>query len=353
MLRFTQLLMHTAEIVGTPNQIHARLKSPKTMSRMTRFACQTGQSLPEGGIEALDKGGIEDRSSLRALQQLLGLLQRAVSHLPRDLNNPLFPRVLDNCSNVQLLPDLQTSSAHSRSQLDFLPERSADAARIGIPAIGQDEQRPQAESTSTNLLEQRIGQTAIPRHLDGSCHPQACRNHHRQSHPGHHFVSFHANFIGLYMDQIQLSLLNERLMDPLALIPCSISPIRYCPFIQAISMDDGLNWAPIRQEGDHNHDQLRGFAQAKEHGSLPGTEGLSTDPTAIAASGSIMNANVALSNLASCRAVQIRAKLVGRLHWLFCVVLHRHIMPMGLDFFKSLSLHRIVGLYPAVPPTLY
>jgi hypothetical protein len=60
-----------------------------------------------------------------------------------------------------------------------------------------------------------------------------------------------------------------------------------------------------------------------------------------------MNTNSALSDLASCGTRQIRAKLLGRVHRLLMVLLHKHIMPMRVAFFKLFpSFHQLVGLYP-------
>jgi hypothetical protein len=43
---------------------------------------------------------------------------------------------------------------------------------------------------------------------------------------------------------------------------------------------------------------------------------------------------------------QYRATLFRRIHRLWCTVLHKHIMPGTVDFFKLfLSFHQLVGLY--------
>src|SRR5947209_4049477 len=58
-----------------------------------------------------------------------------------------------------------------------------------------------------------------------------------------------------------------------------------------------------------------------------------------------MDDDVALSALASCGTHRIRAKCFRWVHWLWCTVLHKHILPWTLDFFNSLPLHRLVGSY--------
>ena len=61
-----------------------------------------------------------------------------------------------------------------------------------------------------------------------------------------------------------------------------------------------------------------------------------------------MNDDVARTNLASCGTHRIRAKLVRRLHWLFRVVLHRHIVPMDSDFFKPFSISPVSVALPLI-----
>ncbi len=163
MLGFAQLMMHKTAIVGASDQIHARLKSEDPMGGMTRSAGHARQSLPERGIQAFNESGVEDATPSRSLQQLLGLREQTMSHPPRDLDDPFVLRALDHRANVQLRPDLQARSSHSRSSLDLLAERSADAARVRAPAVRQHEQGTQASRASANLGQQAISQAAIPR----------------------------------------------------------------------------------------------------------------------------------------------------------------------------------------------
>ncbi len=61
---------------------------------------------------------------------------------------------------------------------------------------------------------------------------------------------------------------------------------------------------------------------------------------------SIMNDDIARSDLASCGTRRMRAKLLRRLHWLVCVRLHKHILPMDFASFKSLPLSPLSGVLP-------
>jgi hypothetical protein len=60
-----------------------------------------------------------------------------------------------------------------------------------------------------------------------------------------------------------------------------------------------------------------------------------------------MHDDIPLPDLSSCRTRQIRAKLKRRVHWLCCVCLHIHNMPMRVRFFKPplTSFHQLVGFY--------
>jgi hypothetical protein len=46
--------------------------------------------------------------------------------------------------------------------------------------------------------------------------------------------------IGLHMHQIEVPLLHERLMEFLAVLPCSIAPAGHRSFIESKGMDDRL-----------------------------------------------------------------------------------------------------------------
>jgi hypothetical protein len=64
MLGCAQLMMRETEIVGASDQIHARLQRFEGPGGMTRSAGQASLPLPERGIQAFDKSGIKDGTSL-------------------------------------------------------------------------------------------------------------------------------------------------------------------------------------------------------------------------------------------------------------------------------------------------
>ena len=71
MFVFTQFLMGNTEIVGTANQVHARVQRVQARSGVPTFAGQACQSFAEGGIQAFDKRRIEHLSPTGKLEQLL------------------------------------------------------------------------------------------------------------------------------------------------------------------------------------------------------------------------------------------------------------------------------------------
>jgi hypothetical protein len=143
--------------------------------------------------------------------------------------------------------------------------------------------------------------------------------------------------IRLHMHQVQLSLLNDRLMDLLAMGSRSISPSGHGAFIQPEGMDNGLDWASIRQKRHHDHDQIHWFTQPLKHRSSTGTKRLFTDFTAIPLPFPIVDHDVALILLASCRTRHIRAKWFRRVHWLW-VCLHKPQYANGRLLFQALLL---------------
>src|SRR6266704_2961398 len=83
MLAVTQLLMRPTEIVGTADQIHARLQGLQTLGGMPTFARQRSQTFPHGSIEAESYGRIELLASARRGEQVVCFLKRSPCDLAR------------------------------------------------------------------------------------------------------------------------------------------------------------------------------------------------------------------------------------------------------------------------------
>lgn len=90
-----------------------------------------------------------------------------------------------------------------------------------------------------------------------------------------------------------------------------------------------------------------GLRNQKKHRPAPFAQRLFADLTAIATPLFIMNRNGAHSCFASCRTRQIRAELVGRVHWLCSECLHTRQYAYRRSFFLDLlTFHRLEWLYP-------
>ncbi len=92
---------------------------------MPTFACQTGESLAHGSVQALDKGGVERRSSVCSRKQCLRLFQRALNQLARDCYHAFLFGPFDHHGDTHLRPHPQTSSSASDRLFDASFERIA------------------------------------------------------------------------------------------------------------------------------------------------------------------------------------------------------------------------------------
>ena len=97
-------MMRPTEIVGTSDQIHARLKGLQTPCGMPTFARQRSQTFPHGCIEAESYGRIELLASSRHCEQVLCFLNGSPGELAGDFHHPFLFRVLDHGSDTELWP---------------------------------------------------------------------------------------------------------------------------------------------------------------------------------------------------------------------------------------------------------
>ncbi len=162
--------------------------------------------------------------------------------------------------------------------------------------------------------------------------PQACRDHHRSTHPGKHLAPFHPDLIGLHLHEIQLPLVHHRLMDLLAMVPCSISPT--CPraFVQAKRLHDCLDRTALRQQRHHDHNQRLRFAQSLKDRACLRAKRPPARLTAIPCPFLPVADHIALSDFPSCLAGWIRAKYLRSIH-LFWWCFHSH--RLQIDAFLS------------------
>jgi hypothetical protein len=56
---------------------------------------------------------------------------------------------------------------------------------------------------------------------------------------------------------IHLSLLDDGVMDLLAVLSCSLLPVRYRAFIPSRGVNNGLDWTSRGKQYHHDHHQFR------------------------------------------------------------------------------------------------
>src|SRR5260370_35947451 len=101
-----QLVMRKAKIVGTADEIHARLDGLQTMSRMPTFAREASQAFPHGPVEPFHKGGVQIGSSHCRPKQFLRLLKRSQRHLAGDFADMVLLHVFAHRRNPLSRPHL-------------------------------------------------------------------------------------------------------------------------------------------------------------------------------------------------------------------------------------------------------
>lgn len=139
------------------------------------------------------------------------------------------------------------------------------------------------------------------------------------------------------MVQGELTLLYHSLLDPLALLPCSIAPRSHGALIQSEHMHNRLNRAAIREQPYHENNELGWLTQSFQHRAGPSGKRTTTDVTAITLALTIMDRDIAPIGQTACRTRRIGAKLFRRIHRLSMFLLHKHIMPMVVAIFKPPS----------------
>jgi len=59
------------------------------------------------------------------------------------------------------------------------------------------------------------------------------------------------------MLRLDIALLNDRLVDLLAVLSCSLLPVRDGPFIQSVRLNNRLNGTSIAKQTHHDDHQIR------------------------------------------------------------------------------------------------
>jgi hypothetical protein len=106
MFGLAQLVMGKAQVIGTSHQIHPGFQRLQTTGGVTAFAGQDGQPFTERTVDALNESRIPHGSSLRSLQQFVGLALLPIGQDTRDFYHLFLLGALDYRDNAQILPHL-------------------------------------------------------------------------------------------------------------------------------------------------------------------------------------------------------------------------------------------------------
>src|SRR5215831_11329767 len=156
-------------------------------------------------------------------------------------------------------------------------------------------------------LDQLPNQGHVALLADRTSQPQPGGDHHGECHPDNAPLALDTYFIRLDVPESP-RLLDQMLLHGLPVGTASPHPSGNGALIEAKRRDDGLRRTAVGQQRDHQADRLRRGPQAIQGGALGGTARLVAHGTQEALLLARVDADGALTTLASGRAGQIRAK---------------------------------------------
>ena len=153
-----------------------------------------------------------------------------------------------------------------------------------------------------------------------------------------------------------VGLFQQMLVYPFALLPSSPLPTEDRALVQLEGRDDGLDRTAMSQQRDHDDNDLLGRTQAVEGRAFAGRKGPVAHMADVTAFLLTMHADIALTNLSSCRTVRIGAEYRLRVHELASFLtwqLRNRSMPVDSSFGKSNPRHALMGCYHPIKEPLF
>ena len=300
-----QTRMRRTEVVDCTNQIHPVLQRQRVACERSASTGQRREVLPECRVEPFDVRRIDHPGPVRAAPQRLDACRRAIHDAALDVDRPPLGVALHDLRNAEVAPGAQPR-APLLSRTHGITEGLVNRSDVGAQAIGT-EQQGTVQGTAAHTLNETPNQrhVAVLTHLPRQ--PQACADHHGQSHPDNAALFLDADLVGLHLPQITW-LLDEMLLHSLAVPAASRHPTRHRPLIIAKRNNNRLQWTTVGHQRHHKTDRLRRGPQAIEGRALRGGERL----VALGAHEAVVlprvDANVALACLSSGGAGQIGAE---------------------------------------------
>lgn len=343
--------MLRAEVIDTTNKVHSRLQGLALLRQRSRAPGQACKTTAKGPIYALNESGVDRAFALRLFDHLCDGFRRPLIDLTPHADDPIVLILLYHLRDQNLGPFDHPTSPRFISRL-FLTENFPDRLWITRQAINAEENRPaERRGAAFDARDQLLNKFAVSRSADFSAQPQAVLDHDRHAHPDDCALEFDPKLIALDLANWP-RLLDQMLMHELRVPAAFLKPVPDRPLIQAEGEDNGLDGAAVREQFDHQRDQVSALPQAVEDRPSSGAETLVALVANVAAVFLRMYADVAFSDLSSGRTVEVGTKCGFWGQWRF-VFLTRHKEKRRLtsDFFQGAMRPRLnVGLPGKVRP---
>jgi hypothetical protein len=300
------------KVVDTTQDIHASLQGLRLLNQRSGSPSQSSQSLPKGGIEPLNESGVNTALALTGLDQSFNQVSTA-------LNNPSLNgqaasgSLFDHLDDGDVRPRTQVAATRLTQPRHFSAKSALKSFDIAGQAIHSQQQWP-TQGDDANLVSQRLDQAFVTVGADDPAQPQAGRDHHRQGHPHRTSLSFDFDLVSLDLLQIELAVSYSLIVDFLAMLTGSLPPAFDCPLIKPIGGHNCLQGTAMRQQRQHDQHQLHICFEPIKNRAAARRKGRPADFTLIPLLLLAMDADVASSDLSSCRTIKIRAKYLLWVH---------------------------------------
>ncbi len=314
--------MRITEVIQTADDIHSGDQGLCFAGQSACAAGQAGKPLAEGGVEALDKGGIDPARSLGNLDQTPDHCLTALNDAPIDVQM-IGTALLEHLDDGDVGPgdELRASfftpaAGHSRAKSRL---ESGHVTRQTIDG----QQQGAAQGDLAHLLRQGLDQDQISPGAYRTAQPQPGGDHQRQGHPESSLLGLDFDLIGLHLLQIQVGAAHGVFMHGLTVLTGPLPAVPHRALIKAKRLDYRLNGTAVGQERHHQQHRLGTCPQPVKYRTFAGAKGLFAYFTDVTLFLLTMHLNVAFSALTSCRTLNIRAKYSLWVHWVLSWLLGR------------------------------
>lgn len=299
--------MLRAEVIDTTDKVHSRLQGLALLRQRSRAPGQDCKTTAKGPVYALNESGVDRTFALRLFDHLCDGFRRPLIDLTPHAADPIVLIFLDHLRDQYLGPFDHPTSPRFISRL-FLAEDFPDRLWITRQAINAEENRPaERRGASLDPRDQLLNKFAVSRSADFSAQPQAVPDHDRHAHPDDCALELDPKLIALDLANWP-RLLDQMLMHGLRMLTAFLKPVSDRSLIQTKGKDDRLDGAAVREQFDHQYDQIGAFPHSVKDGSSGGAKAhlaLMANVTAIFPG---MDPDVAFSDLSSGGTIKVGTK---------------------------------------------